>query len=190
MNSTAEVPTTLRAAVRERMAHRTSNPPGARREAAPDVSPIVAAVDGSDAGPAAAATAARLARELDAPLVFVFVRRGPSSLFAGAAYQRRLDDEFAAARRALDAAHAVAAREGITAEEEILEGIPSRRVREFADERDARLVVLGSRRRWIGPSVSRAVIRAADRPVVVAGAGAAELQSAVGARNARVASAI
>jgi nucleotide-binding universal stress UspA family protein len=42
-------------------------------------------------------------------------------------------------------------------------------VLEFARHRGARLVVLGSRRRWIGRSVSRAVIRAADRPVVVAG---------------------
>jgi nucleotide-binding universal stress UspA family protein len=136
-----------------------------------DASPIVAAVDGSDAGAAAAGAAARLARELDAPLVFVFVRRGPSGLFAGPAYQRRLDDEFAEARRALRVAHAAAAGEGITAEEEILEGNPARRVLEFARHRDARMVVLGSRRRWIGPSVSRALIRAADRPVIVAGPG-------------------
>jgi nucleotide-binding universal stress UspA family protein len=131
--------------------------------------PIVAAVDGTGAGAAAAETAARLASDLDAPLVFVFVRRGPSGMFAGRSYQRRLDDEFASARRALDAAHVAADREGITAGEEILEGSPARRVREFAELRGARLVVLGARRRWFGRSVSRAVIRAADRPVVVAG---------------------
>lgn len=138
-------------------------------DAGPDASPIVAAVDGSGAGAAAAETAARLASDLDAPLVFVFVRRGPSGTFAGRSYQRRLDDEFAAARRALNAAHAAADREGIPAGEEILEGNPARRVREFAELRGARLVVLGARRRWLGRSVSRAIIRAADRPVVVAG---------------------
>ena len=160
--------TALLATVRDQMATRRLAPPDNRKPAVRDASPIVAAVDRSEAGAAAAAAAARLARALDAPLVFVFVRRGPSRLFAGPAYQRRLDDEFAEARRALKAAHAAAAGEGITAEEEILEGNPARRVLEFAKLRGARMVVLGSRRRRIGPSVSRAVVRAADRPVVVA----------------------
>jgi nucleotide-binding universal stress UspA family protein len=39
---------------------------------------------------------------------------------------------------------------------------------EFARLRGARLVVLGSRGRRIGRSMSRAVIRGADRPVLVA----------------------
>ena len=171
MSTTATPRTAPLATVREQMAGYRSGPSGNRQPAARDVSPIVAAVDRSVAGAAAAGTAAQLARALDAPLVFVFVRRGPSSFFAGAGYQRRLDNEFAEARRALKAAHAAAAREGITADEEILEGNPARRVLEFAKLRGARLVVLGSRRRWIGPSVSRALIRAADRSVVVAGSG-------------------
>ncbi|MGH2822713.1 MAG: universal stress protein [Thermoleophilaceae bacterium] len=40
---------------------------------------------------------------------------------------------------------------------------------EFARIRGARLVVLGSRRRRLGRSVSRDVIRSADLPVIVAG---------------------
>jgi nucleotide-binding universal stress UspA family protein len=169
MRHTAAVSTTPSKAADKRFGGRDACSPGNGRDAGPDASLIVAAVDGTGAGVAAAETAARLASDLDAPLVFVFVRRGPSGMFAGRSYQRRLDDEFAAARRALDAAHAAAAREGITAGEEILEGNPARRVREFAELRGARLVVLGARRRWIGRSVSRAVIRATDRPVVVAG---------------------
>ena len=164
MTTTATARTApLLATVREQIAGQRSELPDNRRPAARDASPIVAAVDRSDAGAASARAAARMARELDAPLVFVFVRRGPSGMFAGRSYQRRLDDELAAARRALDAAHAAAAREGITAGEEILEGNPARRVREFAELRGARLVVLGARRRWIGRSVSRAIIRAAPR---------------------------
>ncbi|MGH2716749.1 MAG: universal stress protein, partial [Thermoleophilaceae bacterium] len=50
-----------------------------------------------------------------------------------------------------------------------LAGSPARRVVEFARIRGARLVVLGSRRRRLGRSVSRDVIRSADLPVIVAG---------------------
>ena len=170
-HETATAHAALLATVRDQMAGHGSGPPDNRQPTVRDDSPIVAAVDRSEDGAAAAGAAARLARELDAPLVFVVVRRGPSSLFGGSAYQRRLQDEFAEARRALKAAHVAAAGEGITADDEILEGNPARRVLEFAKYRGARLVVLGSRRRWIGRSVSRALIRAADRPVVVAAPG-------------------
>jgi nucleotide-binding universal stress UspA family protein len=167
MATTAARPALL-AAVRDQLEEQRSSPPGSRRRVHANAAPIVAAVDRSDAGSAAAAAAARLANELEAPLVFVFVRRGPSGLFGGPAYQRRLENELATARRALDRAHAAARREGIIADEEVLEGRPARRVLELAKHRGARMIVVGSRRRRLGPSVSRAVIRAADRPVVVA----------------------
>ena len=141
---------------------------GARPE--PDVSPIVAAVDASDSGLTAARTAARLASELEVPLMFVYVRRWPWSGLGAPYHQRRLDAEMATARRALGGALVAAAEEGIVADGAILEGRPARRLTEFARHRDARLLVLGSRRRRFRGSVSRRVIRAADRPVVVAGA--------------------
>ena len=50
-----------------------------------DAAPIVVAVDNSRAAAAAVRAAVRLARELTAPLVFVYVRRGPSSALGGAA---------------------------------------------------------------------------------------------------------
>lgn len=131
--------------------------------------PIIAAVEASETGTAAARSAARLARELEAPLTFVYVRRWPWAGLGAPYYQRRLDAEMAIARRALRAALATAEKEGVHADGEILEGRPARRVVEFARDRAARLVVLGSRRRRIGRSVSRRVIRASDRPVVVAG---------------------
>lgn len=74
-----------------------------------------------------------------------------------------------AGRRALDDALAIAERAGVPATGEEIAGNPARRVVEFARLRCARLVVLGSRRRRLGRSVSRDVIRSADRPVVVAG---------------------
>jgi nucleotide-binding universal stress UspA family protein len=131
--------------------------------------PIVCGVDGySTAGRAAIGEAVRLARELDAPLVFVHVRRGPAGIFGAPVYQRRLTKATARARRVLARALDAAAGAGIHAEAEILEGSPRRRIAEFARDRDARLIVVGSRKRRFRPSVSRGVVRTAARPVVVA----------------------
>jgi len=135
----------------------------------PEAAPIVVAVDDSRAAAAAAQAAVSLARELAAPLVFVYVRRGPSAAFGEPCYQRRLDAQMRAGRRALDDALALAERAGVSATGEQLAGSPARRVVEFARIRGARLVVLGSRRRRLGRSVSREVIRSTDRPVIVAG---------------------
>lgn len=132
------------------------------------VAPIVAAVDGSAASRAAIAEAVRLGTELEAPIVFVYVRRGPAGFFGSPVYQRRLTKEMARARRVLDRALAVAASAGVSAQGEILEGSPRRRIPEFAGDRAARLVVVGSRKRKLGRSVSGGVVRAAGRPVVVA----------------------
>jgi nucleotide-binding universal stress UspA family protein len=133
--------------------------------------PVVAAVDGSAASTAALDTAVRLAAEINTPLVFVYVRRGPAGFFGTPVYQRRLTAAMAKARRVLDRALWAAARAGVTAESEILEGAPGKRILEFARDRGARLVVVGRRRRRFGRSVSSAVIRTAGRPVVVAQGG-------------------
>jgi nucleotide-binding universal stress UspA family protein len=139
--------------------------------ASPDrgaAAPIVAAVDGSAAGRAASAEAVRLASELGAPIVFVHVRRGPAAFFGAPVYQRRLTAKMARARRGLDEARAVAEDACLAAEIEVLEGSPRRRISEFARERGAQLIVVGSRRHKLSPSVSTGVIRTAGRPVLVA----------------------
>ena len=133
-----------------------------------NVAPIVAAVDGSAASRAAIGEAVRLGAELEAPIVFVYVRRGPAGVFGSPVYQRRLTKETARARRVLDRALAVATSADVAAEGEILEGSPKRRIPEFARDRAARLVVVGSRKRRLGRSVSGGIVRAAGRPVVVA----------------------
>ena len=74
----------------------------------------------------------------------------------------------ARARRVLDMALAAADSGGVPAEGEILEGSPRRRISEFARDRSARLIVVGSRARRLGQSVSTGVIRSAGRPVIVA----------------------
>jgi nucleotide-binding universal stress UspA family protein len=134
--------------------------------------PIVAGVDESSASAAALDTAVGLADELDAPILFVYVRRGPAGFLGEPVYQRRLGAEMARAREVLDQALKVAAGAGVEAEGMILEGSPERRIAEIAGERGARLVVVGSRRYKLGRSVSSAVVRSAGRPVLVAAKGA------------------
>jgi nucleotide-binding universal stress UspA family protein len=128
---------------------------------------IVAAIDGSSASHAAVETAVQLGTELHAPVVFVHVRRGPAGFFGSPVYQRRLTKAMARARGVLDGALALAAQAGVPAEGEILEGTPQTRIPEFAHDRGARLVIVGSRKRRLGRSVSRAIAHVAERPVVV-----------------------
>lgn len=135
----------------------------------PDAAPIVVAVDGTPSASAATQAAVRMARDLGTRLVFVYVRCGPSAALGEPYYQRRLDREVRIGRRALSDAAAMAARAGVPATSEQLAGSPARRVVEFARMRGARMVVLGSRRRRLRRSVSRDVVHAADRPVLVAG---------------------
>jgi nucleotide-binding universal stress UspA family protein len=132
------------------------------------VAPIIAAIDGSPAGWNASDAAVRLAVELNAPLTFVYVRRGPAGFLGTPVFERRLTRKMAEARRVIDHALRGAARAGVEAEGEILEGSPSKRIVEFARDRSARLIVIGSRRRWLGRSVSCAIVRASRRPVLVA----------------------
>jgi nucleotide-binding universal stress UspA family protein len=130
--------------------------------------PIVAAIDGSEASRAAIEEAVNLAADLEAPLVFAYVRRGPAGFLGSPFYQDRLTVKNERARRVLDRALWIASVAEVDAEAEILEGSPQRRIVEFARDRHAQLVVVGSRRRRFGPSVSRAVTRAANGPVVIA----------------------
>jgi hypothetical protein len=75
---------------------RECRPKPLEREAAP----IVVAVGDSAVAAATARDAVRLARELTAPLVFVYVRRGPSAALGEPYYQCRLDAEMRAGGRA------------------------------------------------------------------------------------------
>ena len=133
-----------------------------------NVPPIVAGVDDSAASRAAIDEAVHLAGELEAPVVFVHVRRGPGSVLGSPFYERRLAAEAAHAREVLDEALAVADNAGVPADSEVLEGSPRLRIGEFARDRGARLIVVGSRRYKLGRGVSTGVIRTAGRPVIVA----------------------
>jgi nucleotide-binding universal stress UspA family protein len=134
----------------------------------PSARPVVVAVDDSSAAEAAVRDGVRLAGDLAAPVVFVYVRRGPSAALGEPYYQRRLDAEMRIGERAIAAGIGAARRAGVPASGEQLQGIPARRLEELARLRDGRFIVVGARRRWLAKSVSRALIRRADRPVLVA----------------------
>jgi nucleotide-binding universal stress UspA family protein len=138
------------------------------RAAPAKAKPIVAAVDDSSASRSVVETAVRLAAELNLQLVFVYVRRGPPGFLGRPFFQRRLMAKMTRARRAVDRALSAAAHAGIDAEGEILEGAPRKRILQLASDRDARLIVVGSRRRRFGRSLPCGVLRAAEGPVVVA----------------------
>jgi nucleotide-binding universal stress UspA family protein len=132
-----------------------------------NVPPIVVGVDGSNANRAAVDEAVRLAGDLQAPVLFVHVRRGPGSFLGSPLYERRLAAETAHAREVLDEALAVADNACVPADSEVLEGSPRQRIAEFARTRGARLIVVGSRRYKLGSGVSTGVIHTAGRPVIV-----------------------
>jgi nucleotide-binding universal stress UspA family protein len=148
----------------------TSTPAPARAEehAPATAAPIVAAVDSAKASRAVVEESVAFAGELGTPLVFVYVRRGPAGFPGASFYQRRLSKEMELARRVLDRALRIARVAEVEAEAEVLEGSPQRRIAEFARDRGAQLVVLGSRRRRLRRSIACAITRTADRPVVVA----------------------
>jgi universal stress protein family protein len=130
------------------------------------VAPVVAAVEPHTA-PETADRAARLAREIGTTLAFVSVRPRLST-----APRRDRDDRLSRdlfySRKALDTAIAAAAKHGVMAYGEIVEGDPVRQIVEFAASRNAPVLVVGRRPETAGPSVSRQVVALSARPVVVA----------------------
>lgn len=132
---------------------------------------IVVAIDGSDVGDLAVGEAIELAKDAGAAITVVTVRQPIS--FLGAPYdQRELSRQLAHARASLDRAKGAVAEAGAEATYEIREGDPAEEILRLAQDRNADLVVVGSR--GLGTiagtllgSVSKAVIRGADRPVLV-----------------------
>ena len=144
---------------------------------------IVVATDGSEHGRHAVELALDLAAPTGAELTIVFVRHAPPPLLGTPYYQHSLSTELRHAEEVAAAAEAQARAAGVDAEFEVLEGDPAERIVELARARDADLIVVGSRGRGsiVGTllgSVSREVMRHADRPVLVAARRAARRAAA------------
>jgi nucleotide-binding universal stress UspA family protein len=132
---------------------------------------VVVSTDGSDSAERAVAAGAAIAKALGARAVLVFVRPSLGTL-GEPYYQEALSEQMAHARVALDRARELLDKQGVEADEEILEGDAAEQIVELARSRDAAMIVVGSR--GLGAvagallgSVSSAVLHRADRPVLV-----------------------
>ena len=134
---------------------------------------LIVGVDGSEGSRAAVAEAIDLAGDLDATVTFVFVSKAPLGWLGDPYYQRVLTGDLAHARQAVAEAVETATKAGIDAGAEILEGDPANELVSLADNRDADLIVIGSRGHGalagaVLGSVSQSVSQHANQPVVVA----------------------
>jgi nucleotide-binding universal stress UspA family protein len=105
--------------------------------------PIVAAVEPQTAH-VTADTAARLARELGVPIVFVTVRPRLPAVPGKPRHQARLARDLFRSRKTLATALAAASRHGVMSYGDIVEGDAAPAIVEFAKARDARLLVVGT----------------------------------------------
>lgn len=133
---------------------------------------ILIATDGSPSARAAVERGLDLAEETHADVVFLAVRHPPVPVFGDPYWQRSITNELARLRPALADAAAEAEARGIDADYDLLEGDAAEEILRLARARDVDLIVMGSRglgamRSAILGSVSKHVLREADRPVVV-----------------------
>lgn len=135
------------------------------------MSRIVIGTDGSPGGLAAVGQGLELAQRLGASVTFVSVRH-PIPLLGDPYYQRRLSQQLADARSALDQAMDAADRLGVDADCEIAEGDPVDELVRAARYQEADLIVVGSR--GLGAiagallgSVSKALVQHSPVPVLV-----------------------
>jgi nucleotide-binding universal stress UspA family protein len=134
---------------------------------------IVIATDGSDAAGHALDQGFSLAAALGAEVAVVHVRHTPSTMLGTPYYDHGVVDSSHHAEAVMADAKLHAIRHGVHADYEVVGGDPATAIVEFAQARDADLIVIGSRGlgRVTGAilgSVSRAVAQHADRPVLVA----------------------
>jgi nucleotide-binding universal stress UspA family protein len=134
---------------------------------------ILIATDGSPESLTAVEEGVRLAKLLDAEVIFTAVAHSPLPVLGDPFYQRALSDSLGAMRAALATAIAFAEERRVPYETELLEGSPVKAVLELARSRNVELIVVGSRglgavRGSLLGSVSTAIVHHADRPVLVA----------------------
>ncbi|HEU6445893.1 MAG TPA: universal stress protein [Gaiellaceae bacterium] len=139
---------------------------------------IVIATDGSTGAGHALEQGYELAAELGADVSVVYVRHAPAGFLGAPYYQDVITDEAQHARGVIADAKLYATHYDVDPDYEVIEGDPAEAILDFAQARDADVIVIGSRGlgRVTGAllgSVSREIVQRADRPVLVAKARAA-----------------
>lgn len=134
---------------------------------------LIVGVDGTEGGRAAVDEAIALAIDLHATVTFAYVCKPPSAMLGNPLYQRGISADLAQAHRAIAESVERANGAGIEADSEILEGDPGDELVSLADNRNAHMIVVGSRGHGalagaLLGSVSQSVSQHASRPVVVA----------------------
>ncbi len=132
---------------------------------------ILIATDGSAEAWSAVEEGVELASEVGAEVTFVTVRH-PIPVIGDPWYQRRLTEQLAHAREAIDRAMSEAERLGVKADSEIVEGDAAGCIVDIAGHRGADLLVVGSRGRGavagaLLGSVSRTVMERSPVPVMI-----------------------
>jgi nucleotide-binding universal stress UspA family protein len=133
---------------------------------------LIVATDGSPGAREALDAGLTIAHESGAAVTLAYVRHNPLPILGDPFYQRSLSQELLRARAVLADAAALAAKLGVDAETEVLDGDPARSVLDLARTRNADLIVVGSRGRGMVAgallgSVSSSIVQDADRPVLV-----------------------
>lgn len=140
--------------------------------------PIVSAADGSASAAPAMEQAIEFAAESQAPLLVVTVWDSPYTGLGYAPLPAVVDVDAGMMERAPQIVEAVAQRAraaGVNAETVVRRGFPVDEICRLADERDARLIVIGSHhwgrvRRGLFGSVSQGVVQSAHCTVLVVSA--------------------
>ncbi|RQH01469.1 universal stress protein [Natrarchaeobius oligotrophus] len=136
---------------------------------------ILVATDHSDDASAAVAHGVELANRFDVPLYAIAVLESrteyDNAIVDPAEVERRRRED---AESSLEELAERAADAELSVETEIRSGVPHEEIISYADERDVGAIVVGSRgrsqfRRSLLGSTVDAVVRLADRPVVVVG---------------------
>jgi nucleotide-binding universal stress UspA family protein len=136
---------------------------------------ILVATDGTPGAKAAVTDGLRLAGKLDAKILFVSAEHAPMTPFGVPPYYIVDPDAHAFAVQAVEEALAAAKETGVEAAGEVLPRTtdPAHAILQVARTADVDLIVVGSRGMGaiagaILGSVSRSIVRHADRPVLVA----------------------
>ena len=149
-------------------------PEGATVEGRPDIDRVLVPTDGSDESMAAVDHAIDIAERYGATVhgLYVVDQRALSSYYeAGPLMGDLLETLTEVGEDATEAVRERAEARGVAAETEVRQGLPASAIREYADDNDVDLVVMGTHgrtgvERYLLGSVTERVVRTSDVPVL------------------------